>query len=489
MNREKKNSIAVNIFHLFYSTAFSSGLNAVALILLAGYLQTTQYGLFSVALAFSMIMCYFTDAGLSHIVLREGAKQVVSLPALLSSYIKFRSVLLVLTFLLGFLTIHLMNSGQKELIMTSYLLIIPMVTGVALQSIGMTFFRLIEKMEYLGFIRMISAVLLVGSIGIGMLFKLHPFLVITFYGGSYLAAGIFGMMMMKKFVAIQLHHPFHKGLFQNIGAFTVSGLLFVLLPQLGPIVLEKTITLAEVGLFAVAYRIPQALQQIPFVVTGAYAPVLFKHFHGKRLDSHFEQLNTQLKIMGLIGMLMTIPFLYLSDFIVSLFFGEEWARAALPLSILALMLTFQSVNTALADGLTTVDKQTSRTLVQLVIVGIGIVLYMWLSRSYGVVGAAVAGMSLEALALIGFWLFTPERWAILRQTLLPYFSIFFISLWSIKVLLGDSPWIAMMIHLTVTLSIVVIDKDLRTKVIGIVNLKKRKIGHVKRIEKQEREVK
>ncbi|NGY76365.1 oligosaccharide flippase family protein [Bacillus megaterium] len=42
--------------------------------MLAQYLSAASYGRFSVALAFAMILGYFTDVGLSNTVLREGSK-------------------------------------------------------------------------------------------------------------------------------------------------------------------------------------------------------------------------------------------------------------------------------------------------------------------------------------------------------------------------------------------------------------------------------
>lgn len=92
-----------------------------------------------------MVMGYFTDAGLSNIVLREGAKQVVTQEVLLSSYVKLRFLLLIFTFFLGFITLHILYFDGPEIIQTGYLLIIPLVTGVALQSIGTTYFQLCEK--------------------------------------------------------------------------------------------------------------------------------------------------------------------------------------------------------------------------------------------------------------------------------------------------------------------------------------------------------
>ncbi|SDJ26558.1 oligosaccharide flippase family protein [Salimicrobium halophilum] len=473
MNPAKKNSIAVNIIHLFYSTALSSAINAIALILLAGYLQSHQYGLFSVALAFAMIMGYFTDAGLSDIVLREGAKQEVSLSRLMSSYIKMRTFLLVVTFALGFLVIHLMNGDNTPLLHTAYALVIPMVTGIALQSIGTTFFRLTERMQYFGLIRLASAVTLLTTLGVGMLLGAHPLLMAMIYGCSYMAAGIFGIILVKKHVTLSLRQPFHSGLLRNLGAFTLGGLLFVLLPHLGPIILEKTITLREVGLFAVAYRIPQALQQIPFVVAGAYYPVLFKHFHNQRFSEHFDHHLTQIKVMGLIGMVIAIPLYHLSEFIVSFLFGQEWLDAALPLKILAMMLILQSVNTALADGLTTVEKQNARTIVQVIAVLSGVLFYIFLSKSYGVVGAAVAGVIVEGIALTGFWICTATRWKLLKRAILPYLSFFLISTVGIEWMLGNRAWAGTILHTLLLLSILMMDRQLRDQIVQLVVEKKR----------------
>lgn len=76
MNEFRPNSITKNIFHLFYSTAAASFLNALVLIYLASYLQAYHYGMFSVALASAMVMGYFTDAGLTEIAIREGSKKM-----------------------------------------------------------------------------------------------------------------------------------------------------------------------------------------------------------------------------------------------------------------------------------------------------------------------------------------------------------------------------------------------------------------------------
>ncbi|MDG5787890.1 oligosaccharide flippase family protein [Evansella sp. AB-P1] len=464
MKKTNGNSIINNIIHLFYSTALSSALNAAALIILAYYLQSHNYGLFSVALAISMIMGYFTDAGLSDIVLREGSKKNVSTSILMSSYIKMRFLLLIITFVFGFIYIEFVYVNNQELIQTAYLLIFPMVTGVALQSIGTTYFQLIEKMEYFGYIRMVSALTLVTTISLGMLFSLHPYIISLLYGMSYMLAGIFGLVLVSKKIKIPLKSKFHKGILQNLGSFTIGGLLFVILPHLGPLVLERTISLKDVGLFAIAYRIPQALQQIPFVVAGAYYPVLFRYFNGGMPNEHLKLNITQIKIMSLIGMGMTIPFFHLSEFVIQFLFGAEWTMAATPLKILSLLLTFQAINIALADGLTSRGMQTYRMVCQLIAVISGVILYFVLSQSYGVIGAAFAGIAIEGITLLGFLLCIPNRGVIAIKAIIPYLLFFAISLGVSEYFFREIPLLAMAINLIFLSMLLFIDSELKEKI-------------------------
>ncbi|NLP51075.1 oligosaccharide flippase family protein [Bacillus sp. RO1] len=468
MKSSKGNSISTNIFHLFYSTALTSTLNAGSLILLAYYLQSYNYGLFSVVLAFAMIMAYFTDAGLSAIVLREGSVEGVDVTTVISSYVKMRASLLIITFIIGFIIIESVHSKNTELIVTAYCLVIPMVTGVAMQSIGITFFQLKEKMQYCGIIRITSAVCLLSTIIIGMFFSLSPITISFLYGCSYLAAGVIGMWLLCKNMRIVWKGKFHKGLLHKLGSFTLGGLLFVLLPHLGPLVLERTLTLQEVGLFAVAYRIPQALQQIPFIVAGAYYPVLFRYFNHKQLKEHLALLITQTKIMALIGITMTIPFYYLSSSIISLLFGESWLEAAIPLKVLSILLTLQAINISLADGLTTSSRQIFRTSVQLIALIIGIFLYTFNSNHYGLIGAAVAGLTIEVITLIGFWILLSEKWLVAKSVLVPYLTFFVATFLLLEYFLQPHPILAMTMHLSSLLLFILFDRELKEKFLSLV---------------------
>ena len=473
MKKPAGNSIFINILHLLYSTVLSSVLNAGALIVLASYLQSSNYGMFSVALAFAMIMAYFTDAGLSQIVLREGSKDRANISIVMSSYIKIRLLLLTVTFLLGFTIIHVMHAEDVELLKTSYYLIIPFVIGVSMQSIATTYFQLAEKMQYTGLIRIFSSVLLVLSITFGMLFKWHPFLVYTSYGGAYMLAGFLGIFLVLKHTAIPIRATFHRGLFNQLWSFTMAGLLFVILPQLGPILLERTVSLAEVGMFAVAFRIPQALQQLPFIVAGAFYPVLFRYFNSNQIKDHGSLNMIEIKVMGLIGMAMTVPLYYFSDPIITILFGTEWSDSAHLLKIISIVLFLQGMTIAMADGLTTRGMQLKRMIVQSLAVVSAIFLYWSLSETNGLAGAALACILIEVIALLGFLIMTPNRLFLVKK-LLPYISILLGGLLMSDWLLGSLSLLAAIIQYMLIIVYILFDRQLNQSIFNFIS-KKRKV--------------
>ena len=463
MKKTNGNSIAMNILHLLYSTALASALNAGALIVLASYLKSSNYGMFSVALAFAMIMAYFTDAGLSKIVLREGSKEKANIPVVMSSYIKLRIGLLIATFIVGFIIINSLHAEDAMLLKTSYFLIIPFVIGVSMQSISSTYFQLVEKMQFSGIIRITSSLLLVLSITIAMIFNWHPFIVYSAYGMSYMVSGLLGIFLVLKYIRIPIRCSFHKGLFDQLLSFTITGLLFVILPQLGPILLEKTVSLAEVGLFAVAYRIPQALLQLPFIVAGAFYPVLFRYYNNSQIEDH-ESLNMlQMKAMGLVGMAMTVPLYYFAEPIISLLFGAEWINAANLLKIISIVLFLQGINIALADGLTTRALQTQRMIVQsLAVVGAAI-LYWALSQSFGLIGAAWACILIEVIAFLGFWMIAPNR-IFIGKRMIPFISILLGSLVFCDLIFSGIPIAAAVVQYIIIGLYILLDKQINKSI-------------------------
>ncbi|WP_249598464.1 oligosaccharide flippase family protein [Peribacillus frigoritolerans] len=466
----KKNSILKNIVHLFYSTILSNVLNAATLILLANYFNSKNYGIFSVALALAMVMNFFTDLGTSNTFLREGSKKE-NLGRTFSSYIKIRIVCSLLTFFAFFAGIHILYQEQQILYMI-YSLMIPMVIGLAMQSIGITYFQLTERMQFIASIKIFSSFALILSTTVSMGLKVDVHLAAFLYGFSYLAGGFYSLYLLLKKAEIKWKSPFEKQLLTNLSPFLISGLFIMLTPQLGPLVLEKTLPLALVGLFAVAYRIPSALYQIPGVIAGAFFPLLFKRYNQGELAEHTRLNILQMKIMSYIGMCMTITLFFLATYLVTILFGPEWGSAVQPLKILAFIIVLQGFNIAIADGLTTRGLQNRRTIVQFITITVGLVSFYFMSVNYAVAGSAFAVLTMEIVSFIGYVAANPEKKAVLFKVILPYGTFFCISFILLQNLLSKYPLIAMVSTIIfVTALILLLDKSIKQLIVGFIKKK------------------
>lgn len=466
----KKNSIFKNIIHLFYSTILSNVLNAATLILLANYLNSKNYGIFSVALAIAMVMNFFTDLGVSNTFLREGTKKE-HLGRTFSSYIKIRIACSLLTFIVFFAGVRVLYQEHQTLHMI-YSLIIPMVIGLAMQSIGITYFQLTERMQYIASIKIFSSFALILSATVSMGLKVDVHLAAFLYGFSYLAGGFYSLYLLAKKAEIKWESPFEKQLLTNLSPFLISGLFIMLTPQLGPLVLEKTLPLALVGLFAVAYRIPSALYQIPGVIAGAFFPLLFKRYNQRELAEHTRLNILQMKIMSYIGMCMTITLFYLATYLVTVLFGPEWESAVQPLKILAFIIVLQGFNIAIADGLTTRGLQNRRTFVQFITITVGLVSFYFMSVNYAVAGSAFAVLTMEIVSFIGYVAANPEKRAVLFKVIMPYGTFFCISFILMQNLLSKYPFMAMISTIIfVTALILLLDKSIKQLMLGFIKKK------------------
>ncbi|MCM3727696.1 flippase [Neobacillus cucumis] len=398
----KKNSIIGNAFYLFLGNVLVRFLTAASTILIARYLGAEDYGVLSIALAYASVAAYFTDLGLTHTLIREGTKEHSSIPILMSSFFRVRIILSLVTILFSILIIEFLYHDDylKEVL---YIVLIPTIMGAALQGVGAVYYQLIEKMHITAIIRTIAGLTTAIALIAGMIFKWPLLFIAPVYGLANVLAGLFSIFIVIKYVNI--FKGWNKSILDGLFSFTISGLTIMLLPQIGPIVIEKASGLKEAGFFSAAYRIPSLLYQIPGVVAAAFYPVLFRLGNNQEFDKHLELNTRQLKIMSFLGISMAIPFLFFSKWWIHFLFGAKWEQSATPLSILALMVVLQSFNYPMADSLTTKGKQKTRTIIQLFALILGIVLYYTLSSKLGSTGGALAAVLIEGILFTCFSLF------------------------------------------------------------------------------------
>ena len=398
----KTNKILKNASYLFVGNITVRFVLAIATIFFARYVSPSDYGMFTTALAVSAVICYFTDAGLTHTFMREGTRSDANISVLISSYLRIRLILAIVISVLFAIFAQFFYPDAYLRAMV-YWVVLPTMFGATLQGVGMAYFQVTERMQFTAIISVLQGVTAAAALLLGMSFQWSLMMVAAMYGVSCLVTGVIAFIMTIRYTKV--HKGWDKGILDQLLIFTINGIIIMLLPQLGPIILEKVSTYNQVGFFGAASKIPAVLYQIPGVIAAAFYPRLFAFGNEKNIEEHRKLSSFELKLMSFLGMGISIPFITDPSFWIVSLLGEEYAPAGDALAILAFMVILQSINYPLADNLTTIGQQWKRATTMTIGLVVAIIGYIVLGSKYGMMGAAAAAILTEITLLIGFTLF------------------------------------------------------------------------------------
>jgi O-antigen/teichoic acid export membrane protein len=470
MARGKK--IFRNATYLFVGEVVARFLTAVVSILVARYLGAARYGILSTALAFCAIVGFFTDAGLTHTLIREGTKPNSDTSRLLGGALKLRLFFAAGTTLATIILIAILFT-EPSLRLVIYLVGMPMIWGGALQGLGISYFQMVQEMKYVALIR-ISWGMALCVMCLSAIFLSLPLEYIALaYGSSFVIGAALSMALIIR--SVPNLGGTHPGLINGLGAFTLSGIFGLALPQLGPLILSKVTSFAEVGNFSVAYRIPSVLSQIPGVLARAFYPELFR-LGSSDPATHLRLGVQELKFMALIAFALALPLAIYSDEFINLILGEEWSSDISPLLRLLIWgVVFESINTVLGDSLTTVNLQVRRTASYGVALLIGIFAYMLGGSMLGAFGGCLAFLLVQVLIFLLFIMVNPVGFKLVCLGL-PRVLVGSLLTFSIWLAVLQGLWVGLaivMLWLTYICFQYLLDSDLRNLLKGLVlNLKR-----------------
>ncbi|PEX76628.1 oligosaccharide flippase family protein [Bacillus cereus] len=466
----KTNKILKNASYLFVGNITVRFVLAIATIFFARYVSPSDYGMFTTALAVSAVICYFTDAGLTHTFMREGTRSDANISVLISSYLRIRLILAIVISVLFAIFAQFFYPDAYLRAMV-YWVVLPTMFGATLQGVGMAYFQVTERMQFTAIISVLQGVTAAAALLLGMSFQWSLMMVAAMYGVSSLVTGVIAFIMTIRYTKV--HKGWDKGILDQLLIFTINGIIIMLLPQLGPIILEKVSTYKQVGFFGAASKIPAVLYQIPGVIAAAFYPRLFAFGNEKNIEEHRKLSSFELKLMSFLGMGISIPFIADSSFWIVSLLGEKYAPAGDALAILAFMVILQSINYPLADNLTTIGQQWKRATTMTIGLVVAIIGYIVLGSKYGMMGAAAAAIITEITLLIGFTLFIRKGMQLLVKGIIFNSLAFIISYGIYRIALINLPPLVALTLTGILYGIIgiVIDPQIRGFVLGFIKQK------------------
>lgn len=430
-------TIIKNSSYLLLSFSLERVLTVIAFIFLARYLGNEEFGILSVAMAFAAVAGYFTDVGLTDTVIRESSKTDADLTVIISSCFKVRMVLSTVAACISIFIITILYRSNAQLQFVMYWIVLPTIFGAALQGVAQTYFQAVQKMEFIAILKVTTGICSNFIIVISILIGLSLYHVAILYGVTRVLGGLFGLYILWR------KTPFFIGwdsrILEGLGSFTLAGLVTMMLPQLGLIVLEKVANMTQVSFFSVANRIPVILYQFPGVVASAFYPVLFSHGNEKRIKEHRTLTIQQIYLMNTMATLITLPFILYPTWWIDILFGKQWLAASKGLAIMSWLVFLQSINYPLGDVLTTLGQQNKRTSVLLGSFALGLASYISCGYIWGSEGAAVAAILIELSLFVGYSSLIPGSVSILKESVLTNFIFISASVVTVNILTSITP--------------------------------------------------
>ncbi len=457
-------TIAKNAAALVVSDVSVRTLSAIGALLVVRSLGPRAYGVLGVAFAFSAIVSYLSDLGITSVTIQQVTKPEADVGCVLATVFKVRLALVVgVAFASSAGIFVLYPQPEQRAVMLA--VVLPSICGVGMQGFATSYFWATQEMHVTAGLKVASQVLVAVALILAFLFRWPVRGVAAIYGAASLLGGIACLWLVRR--QAPRMRGWDPAILKGLTAFTIGGITGTALPQLGPLILQRVAAATEVGYFAAAIRIPGLLYAIPSCLDTAWCPQLFSA-GARDLKRHFSLSVDQLKINAILGFGLSLPVALYSRLIVRTAFGPSWEASTSPvLSLLCWMVAVNTLTTPFADALTTKGMQTRRACVYVAALVIGSVLFAVLASTGGARGAAAAAVITQVLLSVALILANPCGRELLlaasRRFLRPIFlasgCVFFIHM-----LLPDSLMSAALCVATFFLVAVASDIELRAMV-------------------------
>ena len=355
-------TIAKNTGVLAISNVITSILGFFLLIYLARYLGEVGFGKYSFALAFTGLFAIVASFGMNNYIIRELARNKEQTREYLTNVSVIKLLLSFLAFGFIILTINLMDYPQD----TTYAVYLFGVYMI-LTSFAQTFraiFQAFERMEYDAAVMVIEKIILV-SLVLFVIFSGYGLIELAY---AYIFVGIVAVTLSFSIVLIKIAKPrptINLSLWKIliIGAipFGLNALFGVLFFRIDTVMLSVLKGDAAVGIYNAAYIPLLALGGIisQMVITALY-PVMSRYFISSK-DSLKTFTVLSSKYMAIIGFPIAIGCFVLANRFIALLYADQFSASIIAFQILALFIPLRFVSSITGTLLTSINRQSIRT--------------------------------------------------------------------------------------------------------------------------------
>ncbi|MBI5934888.1 MAG: oligosaccharide flippase family protein [Chloroflexi bacterium] len=379
---ERKSSLGWNSFWLLLARVTAQGLNVLFVALAARRLGVTVFGEFNVLAAVVILGNAFTTFGTETLIIRETSRsgQISSLAA------RTFGLQLILSALF-WLTAFLARASPPLLVYALSLF------PLALISVTSALLRAFERMDLYWALSLLGGLTQCAAIYFSP--DLPTLCLFLFFGQTLVALLAYGLCSaslpdFRLFPSLDVF-PLLRAAFPFAAMTTLS----VLTSRLGIFAVSTFVSNPETGLFASSVRVTEALKLGHYAILGASLPMLSRG----AMDSA-KRFRSSLWMMLAVSALFAGCTAFLARPLSVLLFGAEFASASDALVILVWSLIPYTVGAFISVALVARGREYDLLKAMSIALVAFLLLYFFLTRQHGMIGAAWAGLIGELIQAI-----------------------------------------------------------------------------------------
>ena len=371
-------------------------------IWVARYLGPKQFGVFSYAIAFASLFSSIAKLGLDGIVVRDLVREPDQKDLYLGTafWLKLSGALVMLGTVA--LATQLTSSDR-----TTNLYILIIASGAIFQSFEVVAFYFQSRVlsKFVSICKMmqllISSLLKLYFILTGA--DLICFVLVTLVDQMTLALSLYMAYRYQKLGGFYRHFDMTivKQFLRDSWPLIFSGLVIMIYMRIDQIMIKEMLGEREVGLYSAAVRISELWYFIPSIITSSLFPSII---NAKKISEklYYTRLQRLYTLMVWLAIAIALPMTFLSDWLVILLYGEAYREAGFVLMIHIWAGVFVFLGVASESWLISENLQRISFYRAFLGAGINVILNFVLIPIYGLIGAAIATVIAQAMAVFVF---------------------------------------------------------------------------------------
>ncbi|MGB9978140.1 flippase [Methanobacterium sp.] len=381
--------IARNTCFLVISSIISYVAYFLALMYMARYLGPGEFGILSIAIAFTGLFGIFTDLGLGMLTVREVSRDKKLANKYIGNTIAMKTVFSVAALIYILIATALMGYDPKTTIV-----IVLITIAIVISSFFTTFFSVFQayqQMEYQAIATGFDNIFMFAAVIVAMSLSWD----VVAFASLYLARNVLVLLYMffiyiRKYELpkIEFDFSFWKSTIKEALPFALSGIFLTLFIWIPSIILSVMVGKEAVGFYGAPNKLIYFFLSIYSVYMVAVFPVM-SLFYKKSKNSLKFIYGRSFKYTMVICLPVTILISLLAPQIIIAVYGDAYGPSAVALQILVWTLTLVSISGISANLLGSINKQL--TVIKIIAVGIfiNVLSGLILIHKFSFIGASI----------------------------------------------------------------------------------------------------